>query len=136
MGIPFRLKWGSRVVTAPGPIKVWEPTRELKFFSKIFPNLNSIVWKDQASFRGSQKDFRFNVGLVGFGSYKDMVIETARKIHNNYSTEQRKVMCREMEKILMERRMAAERHGDDDLGHGHVIQVWEQAVKIVKTGGN
>ena len=136
MGIPFRLKRGSSVVTAPGPIKAWEPTRELKFFAKIFQNLKSIVWKDQVSFPGPQRNFRFNVGLVGFGSYRDMVVGTARKIHNHYSTEQRKVLCREMEKILMERKVAAERYGDGDLGHGHVIQVWEEAIRIVKTGGN
>ena len=133
MGIPHKKKRGSTIITQSIPTPAWEPTLELKFFAKIFKNLGSIVWQDQVKFIGQEKDFRFNTRLVGFGSYEEMVKDAARKILDNCSSEGKKVLCREMEEILKDRKVKAERYGGPDLGHARVIQIWQEAIRILDT---
>ena len=101
--------------------------------AKIFNNLGSLVWQDQVNFKGQEKDFRFDTSLVGFGSQETMVMDAARKIRENCSKERKKVLCREMEEILRDRKVKAEIHGDADLGHARVIQIQEEAIRILNT---
>ena len=62
-----------------------------------------------------------------------MVMDAARKIRDNCSSERKKVLCREMEEILRDRKVKAELHGDGDFGHARVIQIYEEAILILST---
>eukprot|EP00092_Neocalanus_flemingeri_P029845 GFUD01032403.1.p1 GENE.GFUD01032403.1~~GFUD01032403.1.p1 ORF type:complete len:123 (-),score=19.36 GFUD01032403.1:149-517(-) len=121
MGILFRQSRKGRM-----------PTEELTFFDKIFDDLASIVWQDQLNFKGSEKDFRFNTRLLGFGSYKAMLMEAARRIHDISTANQKNVLCMEMEGILRNRKPRAQSYGDGEMGHRRAIQMWEEAICIVR----
>ena len=56
--------------------------------------------------------FRFNTRLVGCGSYKALVMEGARRVKGISATQKKNLLCMEMEGILKDRILRAERYGD------------------------